>query len=400
MSKESNKKTETKKTANKSVGESKKNTTKTTTPKKETSKKSSTKTNSKVEQKVVEKREIKEEVVEKKVVPNKKKNNKEKNLTIFLLIIACLLLIIILVLVIKGQKVELSNGKEVIASIDGKKIVAEELFDDLKDNYGSTSLINMIDEFIVNEEIKDDSDAKASAESQLDSLKEQYKSYGYDFEDVLKQYGYDSENELLNEMILSAKKEEVARKYIKKELTDNEINEYYENEIYGDYNAKHILIKPETTDDMTDEEIEKAEDKAKEKAEKVISKLEDGSKWADLVKEYSEDEGSVDDEGLIENFTKGDVVDEFFNAVLDLKDGEYTKEPVKSDYGYHIILKVSSTDKPKLENKKDEIKEALVDQKISEDSSLQDKIWVKIREKYNLNIKDSSLKDSYKKATE
>ena len=48
-------------------------------------------------------------------------------------------------------------------------------------------------------------------------------------------------------------------------------------------------------------------DAAKAKAEEVIKKLEDGANWSDLVKEYSEDSGSVDSDGLIENFTKGDV---------------------------------------------------------------------------------------------
>ncbi len=392
MAKESNKKNETKKTSTK-TSNSKNTQAKKTNTSKSTVKKP--KVTEKPKEKVIE-----EKVVEKKITPVKQtsKIDKEKNITITLLIIACLLLAIILILVIKGQKVELTKGNQVIASIDGKKIVAEDLFDDLKESYGSTALINMIDEFIVNKEITDDSEAKKSAESQLDSLKQQYDSYGYKFEDVLAQYGYDSEKDLLNEMILSAKKDEVAKKYVKESLTDDEINKYYEDEIYGDYNAKHILIKPETTDDMTDEETEKAEKKAKKKAEEVISKLNDGSKWADLVKEYSDDEGSVDDEGLIENFTKGDVVDEFFNAVLDLKDGEYTKEPVKSDYGYHVILKVSSTDKPSLKDKLDDIKDALVEQKVSEDSNLLNNTWITIREKYNLNIKDSSIKKQYKKA--
>lgn len=390
--------------------EANKKNTKKTTSKNTVSKKATTSTNTKVEAKKkdtttkpISKKETakKVEEVKKEVVTTNKnvQKDKEQNITIILLIIACLLLATILILVIKGNKVELSKGNEVIAEIDGKKFVAEDLFDNLKESYGSSSLIAMIDEFIVDKEITDNTNAKKTAEAQLSSLKQQYEAYGYAFEDVLTQYGYDNESDLLNEMIVSAKRDELAEKYIKDDITDDEINKYYENEIYGDYNVKHILIAPETTDDMTDDEITEAENKALKTAKEVISKLKDGSKWADLVKEYSDDEGSVDSEGLIENFTKGDVVDEFFNAVLELKDEEYTEEPVKSEYGYHIILKVSSTDKPALKDVKDEILDALVEEKVTEDANLYESTWVKIREKYNLNIKDTTIKKQYKNST-
>ena len=39
----------------------------------------------------------------------------------------------------------------------------------------------------------------------------------------------------------------------------------------------------------------------------------------------------------------------------ELKDGEYTSKPVKSQYGYHIIYRVSAEDKPSLEDSKEEI---------------------------------------------
>ena len=139
----------------------------------------------------------------------------------------------------------------------------------------------------------------------------------------------------------------------------------------------------------------KALEKAKKKAEEVITKLNNGEKWDDLVKKYSDDEGSKDDKGLIENFTKGDVVDEFFDAVLNLKDNEYTKEPVKSQYGYHVILRVSASKKPSLKESKSTILDSLVKDKIAKDSNLVSSTWVDIRKAYNLDIKDTKVKKSY-----
>ena len=64
------------------------------------------------------------------------------------------------------QEVKLKDGKEVVASISGKKITAEELFDELKESYGSTTITKMIDDFIVNKEITDDDEANEYAKAQ------------------------------------------------------------------------------------------------------------------------------------------------------------------------------------------------------------------------------------------
>ncbi len=296
------------------------------------------------------------------------------------------------------KEVKLKDGKEVIASVKGKDFTAEELFDSLKETYGSTTLTNMIDDYIVNKEVKDSDEANEYAKAQIESMKQQYESAGYDWNNVLSQYGYSSEKDLIKDYAKDYKKQIVAKNYLKKEVTEDEINRYYEKEIYGNYTVKHILIKPEEKDNMSDSEKEEANKKAKEKAEEVIKSLEDGKKWADLVKEYSEDDGSKDKEGLIENFTKGDVVDEFFEATLKLKDGEYTKEPVESNYGYHIILKVSNTKKPSLKDSKEKILKEVVENKLNNDENLYSNTWLKIRESYKLSINDSTIKSAYNKS--
>lgn len=372
----------------------------TTTKAKSSSKTSSTKKEVKIQPKKSVKAETKKSVNSKqneeiKIVKKSPKKDYEQYGRVALLLIACLLLAIILIVVIKGNETQLSNGKEVVASLKGKNIVSEDLFEEMKNKYGTTVLVNMIDEYIVSKEVKNNDEAKESAKAQLDSLKQQYESQSMDFKTVLSNYGYDSEDQLLDEMIVEANKEIVAKKYIRKAISDDEINKYYEDEIYGDYNAKHILIKADTSDDASEEEQEKALEKAKKKAEEVITKLNNGEKWDDLVKKYSDDEGSKDDKGLIENFTKGDVVDEFFDAVLNLKDNEYTKEPVKSQYGYHVILRVSASKKPSLKESKSTILDSLVKDKIAKDSNLVSSTWVDIRKAYNLDIKDTKVKKSY-----
>lgn len=296
------------------------------------------------------------------------------------------------------QEVELKDGKEVVASVKGKKITAEELFDELKESNGSTAVINMIDEFIVEKEIKDNKEAEEYAKAQVASMKSQYEAAGYDWNSTLNQYGYANEKALVDEYATEYKKELTAKKFIQKNITEDEINEYYEKEIYGNYTVKHILVSPKVTDDMSDEQKEEAEKKALDKAKEVIKKLDDGSKWADLVKEYSDDTGSVENEGLIENFTKGDMVDEFFEASIKLEDGKYTKDPVESTYGYHIILKVSNTKKPSLKDSKEKILDEIAENKLNNDEKLYNTTWKEIRESYNLKIADTEVEKAYKKS--
>lgn len=298
-----------------------------------------------------------------------------------------------------GEVAKLKDGKEVVGKIKGYTVTAEDLYAELKEQGGSRVFVNMIDDYIANKEIKSNEDAEDYANSQIEAYKSQYEQQGQDFNEVLVSSGYKNEQQFRDELILSYKKDKVVENYLKDELTDDEIQNYYDENIFGDMTVRHILIKPDTETDASDEDQEKAEEKAKKEAENIIKKLDKGEKFEDLAKEYSDDEGTKEDGGLLENFSKDSVVTEFWDASVKLKDGEYTKEPVKSEYGYHVILRVSQKAKPKLKEVKDTIEETLVANKLSADTTLKTTTWVNIRKKYNLNIEDSGIKDGYDSLT-
>lgn len=292
---------------------------------------------------------------------------------------------------------KLQDGKEVVASIDGFSVTAEDVYAELKDQYGISIVINKIDEAIADKEITDEKDAKKFAENQIESIKAQYKQYGMDFNEAMESAGYKDEEALKKAIMADHKKELVLTNYLKDELSKDEINEYYEDEIFGEMTVKHILIKPAVTDTMSDTEKKDAENAALEKAKKLIKELDDGADFEKLAKENSDDAGTASQGGLFANFTKQGVVPEFFNASLELKDNEYTKEPVKTTYGYHIILKVSQNERPKLDDVIDDIKETLVTTKLKENANLSITAWDEIRNKYKISINDSAIKDAYDK---
>ena len=89
------------------------------------------------------------------------------------------------------------------------------------------------------------------------------------------------------------------------------------------------------------------------KAKETIVRLQLGEEFAQLAKELSEDPGSKEGGGDLGFAKKGAFVAEFEDAIFNkLKVGEITTEPVKSDFGYHVIKKVEErTESDQLEVK-------------------------------------------------
>lgn len=327
----------------------------------------------------------------------------EKQIKVSLLCVGMIVIGIGIGLVVDRPKTipTLKSGEEVVASIDGKDFTTNDLYTELKDQGGSTVLLNLIDQYIASIEIKDEKEATDYAESYLENIKAQYQSYNYNFEDALKEAGYSNEKEFIAAVAKDHLLTLTAEKYIKaKMITEDEIKAYYNTDIYGDMHVRYILITPETTDDMTDEKKEEAEAAALKEANQVISKLNDGEDFATLASKHSDDSSTASQGGLYDGFVKKDVVEEFWNACTSLKDGKYTTTPVKSSYGYFVIYRINQDEKPKIEDVKDEILEAVLTKKQTDDTDINSKAWIKIREDYNLNIIDSNLSSSYTKTKE
>ena len=87
----------------------------------------------------------------------------------------------------------------------------------------------------------------------------------------------------------------------------------------------------------------------------------------------------------------------FIEEAKKLKNNEYTKKPVKTQYGYHIILKEDQKNKPKLKKVKDSIKETLTNYKLENDSKLHYESLIAIREENNITWNDDELEKEYEK---
>ena len=68
----------------------------------------------------------------------------------------------------------------------------------------------------------------------------------------------------------------------------------------------------------------------------ILERIKGGEKFGKLAKELSTDTGSAKKDGSLGYFTKGMMVKPFEEAAFKLQVGEIS-EPVKSEFGYHII---------------------------------------------------------------
>lgn len=133
-------------------------------------------------------------------------------------------------------------------------------------------------------------------------------------EDFQKRMEYIKDRELHNSYF---------RKHVVDAVTDEEVKARYEKEIAAlpkqeEVNARHIRVKTE------------------EEAKAVIADLDAGKDFAELAKTKSED-SNKDDGGDLGWFSKGRMVPEFEEAAFALEKGAYTKTPVQSQFGFHVI---------------------------------------------------------------
>ena len=296
-----------------------------------------------------------------------------------------------------GQKAELKDGSQVAVKLNGIKITADEYYNEIKGNNIAT-LVDMIDHQLFDKKYGKTDEENKQVEDQLKSLKDQYGSNEDTYNAVLRQYfGVQSEDELEDMLRLEFRRNAAINDFIEKNIKDKEIEKYYEKEVYGEVKASHILITPSVSEDATTDEKKKAEDEALKEAKKIIKELKNGKKFADLAKKYSKDEATASNGGDLGYFELNEMVDEFSDAVKKLKVAEYTKEPVKSSFGYHIILKTGEKEKPKLKEVKDKILETLREEKLSKDPALYYQALVDIREEKEIKWKDDEIKKQYNK---
>jgi peptidyl-prolyl cis-trans isomerase C len=133
-------------------------------------------------------------------------------------------------------------------------------------------------------------------------------------------------------------------------ITEQAIHARYDATIAGkpgetQVDARHILLN------------------SKAEAEKVIAELNAGADFATLAKKYSTDPAGAQG-GDLGFFKKDEMLPEFSDAAFALKPGEYTKTPVQTRYGWHVIQAVSRRQaaQPTYEEARDQLRQKMIEE--------------------------------------
>lgn len=303
-------------------------------------------------------------------------------------VIGGVLVTIFVVMIIWPERIaKLEDGTEPVAEIDGMVINAETLYEDMKEIYSISALLDKIDNKILEEKYPETDEMNDELKSQAENyynIYEQY--YQTSKEEFLANNGFGSEAAFIEYLRLQYRRNKYAEDYIKSLVTDKEIEKYYEDKVYGDINTKHILVKVDSS--ATEDEQKEAENLAKE----IISKLNDGKTFDEVKEEYKD---KITYEELGYKSYNASLESAYLEEMQKLENNSYSKTPIKTSYGYHIVYRIDQKDKPSLEDVKDDIIEDLVNEKSSEDTNLSYIALDKMRQDAGLKFSDTVLEKKY-----
>jgi len=148
----------------------------------------------------------------------------------------------------------------------------------------------------------------------------------------------------------------------KNPVTDADMKAEYDQLVAAnsgkEYRARHILVEKE------------------DEAKAVIKSLKGGAKFEDIAKKQSKDAGSGANGGDLDWAAAASYVPEFSEAMVKLEKGQLTQEPVKSQFGWHVIRvdDIRQAEIPKFDEIKPQIAQQMQQQKLKEfQQNLRDK---------------------------
>lgn len=344
---------------------------------------------------------IEEKKEEKKLPPKKEKNkNNNKNIittikkiddnrkAIILFVVGFLIATLLFRCLLWPDRIAtLKDGSQPVAKLNKKNITADDLYESMKQHYSVSVFLDDVDNIILTEKYPETDTLKSEVNSTAEYYYSVYeKNYGYTKEKFLTEYGFATEEDFLKTLKLDYRRNKYYDEYVEKGITDKEIEKYYNESVFGDVDSKHILVAIDEEKGLKDED-------AKKLANEIIKKLDDGASWDSVVKEYDE---KITHEELGYNAFNASLEKAYLEECKNLKVGTYSKTPVLTSYGYHIVYKIAQKDKPKLKDVKDDVIEVLAKEKKNNDSNLYYKALINLRKEAKLEFIDTKLSDEYK----
>jgi len=231
--------------------------------------------------------------------------------------------LLLLVLIGALTAIFLLRRDPAVATVNGEKITKGELYAAMYTRVGEEALDNLITRLLIVQEGR--KLGLSVAEAEIDDeiqqiIQESFAGMEDQFQQALDQYGVSMET-VRSDIRVNLTARKIAEQQIN--ISDQQLEEYFnanqsEFNISDEAEARHILVD------------------SLEEANEIIGLLDQGSDFAELAKERSEDPGSKDQGGNLGFFKPGAMVPEFDEAVFSMEIGQIS-EPVETMHGFHII---------------------------------------------------------------
>jgi parvulin-like peptidyl-prolyl isomerase len=223
------------------------------------------------------------------------------------------------------------DSADVIARIDGVDITVDQVFAALSAQLGLEIAFEYLDEMIIAANFSVDP-------AEVDEMIEEYREeFGDDFDEIIADAGFESEEALFDHLERILLDEVILSEHFAP--SEERLRELYD--AMGDtVSGSHILVEDYDT------------------AVDLIERLQDtddfSEVFAELAAEYSSCP-SGESGGDLGSWSRGQMVEEFDDAIFDLEVGEFTDAPVETQFGYHIIYKTGEADVPEFEDVREEL---------------------------------------------
>jgi foldase protein PrsA len=245
----------------------------------------------------------------------------------------------------------LSRSQEkIVARVGPEVITKDELYDFMVQQTGQEALDNLVVKKIIELEAEDQN-IKVTAD-EIDKEVEELAEY-YGGKDAMTQtlamYNINLDR-VREDVTVNIKLEKIMGQRIK--ITDEEIQEHFQDNREAYAIEEHIKVSHILVDN-------------EQEAQEIKTLLAKGGNFNDLARERSTDAGSKEQGGDLGMVTRGEMGEEFDQVAFAMQPGQIS-DPVKSEYGYHIIKVDEKTEaRPgTLEENYEKIKDTLFQQKM------------------------------------
>lgn len=266
----------------------------------------------------------------------------------------------------------LAACSKTVATTSGGKITESEYYDSMKKTSSGKQILQqmILNKILEKDYGKDVSDKEVN--KQYNTYKEQY---GSNFSAVLQQNGLTNSS-------------------FKKQLRSNLL---LEEAVKHNTTITNSMLKSQWKSYEPKVTVAQILVSKKSTAETVISKLKKDDSYPNfkkLAKQYSIDTSTKNKGGRLPAFdnTNTSLDSTFKKEAFSLKQGTYTKTPVKTSYGYHVIYSIKNPGKGKMSDHTAELKKQIIDSEMNNSTTLQS-VVAKVLKKGNVQIKDNDLKD-------